>query len=87
MDRLADDFLARAVLAQDQDGQFGVGHAADGGPQGLDGRAVADQLHAFGRLFDDMPMGAEQLGELLGILQGHGGMAGQFGRAQIRRRR
>ena len=39
MDRLGDDFLAGAVFAQDQDGQVGVGHAADGRPQGLDRRA------------------------------------------------
>ena len=58
VDRLADDFLAGAVFAQDQHGQLGVGHAADRRAQGLDRRAFADQLHAFGRLLDDVPVRA-----------------------------
>ena len=78
MDRLGHDLLARAVFAQDQHGQIGVGHAADDRAQGLDGRAFADQPHAFGRLLGDLPIGREQLLAVLGVFQGHGGMGGQF---------
>ena len=51
MDRLADDFFARAVLAQNQNGQFRSGHAPDRRTQGFDHGALAHQLHALGCLF------------------------------------
>ena len=40
MNRLGDDFLAGAVLAADEHGQIGLGHAADDRPQGLDRRDI-----------------------------------------------
>ena len=45
---------------QDQNGQIGLGHAANGRPQGLDRRAAADQPNSFGRLLDDMAVGDQQ---------------------------
>ena len=72
MDRLGDDLLARAVLAQDQHGQIGVGHAADDRAEGLDGWASADQPHLLRRLLGDAAVGGEQLLPVLGVFQGHG---------------
>ena len=78
MDRLGDNLLARAVFAQDQHGQVGVGHAADDRPQGLDGRTLAHQPHFVRRLLGDLTIGRQQLPAVLGVLQGHGRMGGQL---------
>ncbi len=78
VDRLADDFLAGAVFAKNQDRQLGVGHAANRRAQGFDRRAVADQLHALGGLLDDVTVPRQQLLELLRVLQGNRGVRGQL---------
>ena len=78
MDRLGHDLLARAVFAQDQHGQIGVGHSADDRAEGVDSRTFADQTHAFGGLFGNLTVGRKQYLPVLGVFQGHGGMRGQF---------
>ena len=78
MDRLGHDLLARAVLAQNQHGQIGLGHAADDRAEGLDGRALTDQPHFLRRLVGDLTVGREQLLAILGVFQGHRGVGGQF---------
>ncbi len=60
MNRLGHDLFARAIIAQDQHGQIGVGHAADNRAQGVDCRTFADKAHSFGGLFGNLPIGRKQ---------------------------
>ncbi len=79
VNRLGHDLLARAVLAQNQHRQIGVGHAANDRPQRLDGGALADQPHLLRGLLGHLTVGRQQLPAILGVLQGHRGMGGQLG--------
>ena len=87
VDRLADDFLAGAVFAEDQHRQVGVGDAANRRAQRLDRRAVADQLHAFGRLVDDLPVRVEQVARTAACSPARWRRGGQLDQSRLRRRR
>jgi len=83
VDRLGHHLLAGAVLAEDQHGQLGVGHAADDGAEGLDLGALADEPDLLGSLLGHLAAGREELLPVLGILEGHGGVAGQFDQGRL----
>src|SRR5205814_8337796 len=71
------------VLAQNQNGQLGIGHAANCRAEGLDRRALADELHAlFGRV-GNLPAGREELLPLLRILQGDRRVRRQLGQTLL----
>ena len=78
-----DDFLAGAVLAQQQHGEIGVGDAADRGADRLDGRALADEQRVLGRLLDQLLVPLQQLGELLRVFQRDGRVRRQFDQAAL----
>jgi hypothetical protein len=78
VDHLGDDFLAGAVFAEDQHGQFRIGHAADGRAERADGRTLANELHAlFGLIGHNFPR-TDELLHLLIVFEGDRGMGGQL---------
>ncbi len=83
VDQLSGDFFAGPVFAQDQHGQVGAGHAADGGTQRGQGGAVPDHVHRIGRFFDQAAVGADQLFQFLRRLQGRGRVSGQFDQPRL----
>ncbi len=78
MNRAGHDFLAGAVLAEDQHGQIGIGDATRGGTQRVDRRRIADEPHARGGFFGQLTPRLQEPFALLRILQRRGGMRGEL---------